>query len=538
MQRMKNNGLIIILLCALHVCSYQLPDNFPLWGSSWIIAQGDNQKVYPSVLPLRPKVIALVQFHEDKSTITYSYANLNHRTYRGSYEVVDDIKNQFNTTKTTITNTTSQSEYKIAVSYQPYNDTLWSADPFLPALFKNYEQVGRIVNGRDSLFTYEEAVQHKNNPLWTPFKPVIYGKRIKTANDNNIYTEASLSKSGEAIYFNVTSFEAYKGDDLLNLNMNDFSSEEELFKSYATKTHVFEWISDDPEFKTENKGYWQLHLFPEVWYYQRSPFDGQPLLNDEIKMTFDEAKRKKYESIDDWYNLELKYYRNPYLSDSASVIISSAFVNDGTSSFPLKTRDFIWLSAIKAKKDMDYEHFPAKMFRVSRPNPFSFQSYKYALYKLYSESNEEENHHENIETNCPNVWVKDKINSELIFPLPIQTEQKLVRNTEINSGNFTYNGCPCNRISELNNLTLVQLRRLLYLSIPMCNITQLQKAYTIYSQLLSRFTDDNDITRTIKRINQVRNIYENIRSNYEKSGVPLSYFIEKEDCPHAWTDNF
>ncbi len=33
----------------------QALNSFPLWGSSWVIAQGNNKRIFSSILPLKTK---------------------------------------------------------------------------------------------------------------------------------------------------------------------------------------------------------------------------------------------------------------------------------------------------------------------------------------------------------------------------------------------------------------------------------------------------------------------------------------------------
>jgi hypothetical protein len=44
----------LALLLSVSVFSQTL-NNFPLWGSSWVVAQGNNKRIFSSILPLKTK---------------------------------------------------------------------------------------------------------------------------------------------------------------------------------------------------------------------------------------------------------------------------------------------------------------------------------------------------------------------------------------------------------------------------------------------------------------------------------------------------
>ena len=61
---------------------------FPLWGSKWVIAEGNNKRVYTSVLPLKPRKLAIIDFPADKSCIKCWYVNLDLKDYWGTSEIL------------------------------------------------------------------------------------------------------------------------------------------------------------------------------------------------------------------------------------------------------------------------------------------------------------------------------------------------------------------------------------------------------------------------------------------------------------------
>ena len=56
-------AVLVFLLCAAGTFAIDAKlATFPLWNSSWIICQGENPRIFPSVSPMVPKSIAMVTF--------------------------------------------------------------------------------------------------------------------------------------------------------------------------------------------------------------------------------------------------------------------------------------------------------------------------------------------------------------------------------------------------------------------------------------------------------------------------------------------
>lgn len=71
---------------------------FPLWGSTWIVADGINPRIYPSVFPFTPKTVMKLKFNAtatDTSVDIY-WAKLNWRDFGGTAETVDYVLQYLN----------------------------------------------------------------------------------------------------------------------------------------------------------------------------------------------------------------------------------------------------------------------------------------------------------------------------------------------------------------------------------------------------------------------------------------------------------
>ncbi len=67
--------VILTVLVLVNQGFSQSLSSFPLWGSSWVVAQGNNKRIFPSALPLKPDKVVLFDFQSPKFVTIY-YANL------------------------------------------------------------------------------------------------------------------------------------------------------------------------------------------------------------------------------------------------------------------------------------------------------------------------------------------------------------------------------------------------------------------------------------------------------------------------------
>lgn len=524
--------LLFLALLAGSAFSENL-NSFPLWGSSWIVAQGRNSRIFPSALPLRPDKLALIDFRSNKS-VTVRYANLNHRTYRCTAELVEDVRTQFELNSVELLFDEIVTGSVMNVAYQPFDDTVWTGDPEAVDHFNKYRSVGRIVDNTDILFGPGDANKLRNTPAYFRTKPVYYGVRSAGGLDGTIYTIESIDDNGERIFLEnrdyVQSSQTGSMKDLAFTDLQSFS-EETPFVNYRKGNTIYEHIPCEYSYKTENVGFWQIHLHPEMWYYPVDPFEGVPIIEDELKMDRTEALEKRKESLAAPDNLDLKYYRRPYLSDSASVIISFAFTNTpGTDMTQLSS-----LSLVDAAVEID--HYPERMYRIAGfGDPDRWGNYKSALYQLYSEDEVSERRNRRIDTRCPGWTILDKQNAELIFPTAMQEANRLVRDRTVDDGIFTYNDCPCSRIPTLRDLTAVQLQRLVFQTPPLCDRGEMMKAISVYRQMLPHLTKPSDQDLLKQKTAIVQRVID--ERDRRASIAEVDWSSPNEECPNTWVDLF
>ena len=85
-------------------------------------------------------------------------------------------------------------------------------------------------------------------------------------------------------------------------------------KEYCDDNYYYKKLLDkNLEYRTENLGYWQVHVYPEIWYYPRDYTTGQAVIYDTLKKNHTEALALKKQSIDNPNSTELKYWRNPFI---------------------------------------------------------------------------------------------------------------------------------------------------------------------------------------------------------------------------------
>jgi len=524
---------IIIILCLVSLVFPQNIEDFPLWGSAWIVAQGNNKKVFTSALPLRPEKLAIIHFSSIQS-IKISYANLSHRLYRCTAELVEDIKHQIERNRVVVP---IDSTDIINIAYQPFNDTIWSGDRDLVERPWKYRGVGRRAGNTDSLFEYYELNRLRNHSVFFRTKPIYYGRRYATYEDEKLYSIASTDDDGETIFLQndkyINEKNTWGKQDVQGIGYVDLQSlkKEPVFVNYRKGDYVYEYIPCKLQFKTASIGYWQVHIHPQVWYYPRDPFNGQGVISDELKMNPQQAQEKRSASLGDPDNLDLKYYRNPFLSDSASVIISFAFCE-------IPNTNMARLNSISlADSVVQINHYPPAMYRVSSySDPATWSNYRESLYMLYSKDSTDEIFNSRIDARCIAWEYKDLKNADLIFPPKLQVPGSLVRDRNVDDGLLTYNGCPCNQIRELKNLTPVQLRRLVFLTAPMCDRNEMIKVVNLYDAFFPYLKNKNDQNLIIqKRASMVKVIQErDVRA--AKAGADWS--AKNERCPDTWADFF
>lgn len=537
---MKNITLIIIIL--ISITFSQNIKEFPLWGTNWVIAEGINKRVYPSIIPLQPKKIVSVEFREDMDSVIIEYANFMHRQYAGSWDVLKDFNKQVAKNRVAVPFDSINTRYgKLHIQYQPYNDSVWSLHKAIIEKSKeiSIKEIYIRCGTMDSTFLDISEVEKQyssNNPgVWSKNKPIAYITRNADTEDINEFKATGQLKSsdGYEYYFRGSSSELY-GDDseikdvkLGNVNIDNSVPYQDYLKvdPISGEKKVYEYIWDY-EVKTDNLGYWQIHVHPEKWFFPRDVDNGLPLLREDLKKTYKETEELRQEYINNRSKFELKYWANPYYCDSISVISSFAFINTPN----CKDREWIWLSGMAEGTKVEYEHTPDRMFRWSKSGWDLHRSN--VLRKLYTKEGMQEELARSLYDRCPGWMSKDELNSKELFKkkwiypdndqsnqqsrwiwsgsgLPIGGNKsgsiKAIghtweRNWEQLDNIFIYNNCPCSKMSDFGGLTKAQLTKYIYYPIRTCSIVKMKKELRILFRLKEILDADSDQKKLSEKI--------------------------------------
>jgi hypothetical protein len=286
----------------------------------------------------------------------------------------------------------------------------------------------------------------------------------------------------------------------------------------------------DYVFKTENLGYWQVHIFPVIQYFPHDAGTGQPNLKAP-PMGRKEAFAKKVQSINDPNSVTLRDYRNPFLSDSASSIISLAFTDDGTLRNPMNKRSAIWLSGSVIGSKMEYEHYPARMFRVENNSESSVNE---AIVQSYADDNAHAEEMRTLDSRCPGWRTIDRINSTYIFPTKDRVNGVFKQDDTYNTGIFSYNNCPCTYIKKYR-MTAAQLRKFIFKVVPTCSYESMQKALTFYNDMHQLLMAPEDQKLLDLRIKTVRQLIAN-RERIYSTDINRDWSLNEVSCPQSWVD--
>lgn len=224
------------------------------------------------------------------------YANLDHKLFRCTAELISEIKLQFESNVVTLPYDSIVTGKKINIAYQPFNDTVWSGDIDAVNYFTTYHKIGRIIENTDSILGPADFNKLRNTPSFFREKPIYYGIRYASTKDAILYSIQSYDDDGSVIYlFNdsyikeidkKTDNSGLKSSDFVSTDLESFSKTSP-FINYKKGNYVYECLPLEYEFKTANVGFWQIHLYPEVWYYKNDLKD--------FSMYMDIALEKKNE---------------------------------------------------------------------------------------------------------------------------------------------------------------------------------------------------------------------------------------------------
>lgn len=517
-----------LLLCAAAAFAIDSKlATFPLWGSSWIICQGENPRIFPSVSLMVPKSIAMVTFYADQSSNTYlvsiSWANCNNKDYVCTADLVADIMLQGMKNTVVVSDSAINKDSIINIAYQTYNDSVWSLDSALASLPPKYDEFFRKTD-KDPVEFDGPAGQGllRDSALFTVEKPVAWARRPRV-------DPADAQKYSMTIQVPMTD-STMQTEYISNVTLSGSSANTPPFTDYCTDQYCFEGVNNY-QVKTANLGYWQVHVFPVIAYYPRNVENGAPIYVD-TPMTRKQAIAMKQKSLNNPDAIDYKTYRNPYLSDSASVILSIAFTDDGTPQDPMNKRSYIWLSGSAIGSKMSYEHFPTRMYRV--PDNSSLQACLETLLMSYTADDDHAEQMRTLDTRCPGWPDIDRKNSEYIFPLKDRQNGHNKKDESVNTGLFSYNNCPCTYV-EPYHLTPVQLRKYLYKAIPTCSYTAMLKAQAFYVKLQSILTAPADLNVLGERLNTVNKMIA-IRTSIYKTNPNQDWQSGEKQCPVSWAD--
>ena len=289
-----------------------------------------------------------------------------------------------------------QEQNIIQAQFAAFDDTTWS---FHPAVLDSFN-TGRWASadiyfgGQDVIFQYgydwtKLKAEIADSSAFTDDKPTAIIKRIPSSKERSDYSNpVSDGKNTYLVRQNSSS-----DGQLLGSITTPSNGDEPDYIEQSSGLYCHYLTTMELSYHTADLGRWQIHFHPEIWFYPRDPFTGNPVIVDQLKMGPSNAQSMKSSAINS-NDMQSKYYKNPYLSDSASVSMSFAFTLDPGP--PMNQRDFIWLSGAEAGSKVVYEHYPTKMYRVN-----SNDDIEAAVRLLYSSSNKDELRAQTIDERCP-----------------------------------------------------------------------------------------------------------------------------------------
>jgi hypothetical protein len=518
--------------------------------------------VYPSVLPLAPKNVCLVNFREASPRyIEIWWVNLNWKDFYGTSEVMDlimtSIQQGDHYLKVNASDINNQKGIDIA--YQVYDDTVWTVNQAILRAFKSdgfdhaekrqgteITEYDRSAGGEDSL-----NAEIMDSRGYTKEKPVAWLRRTKSLNDNQVFTVAVLDDETKKYFY----YKGVNSDKNQTINggptIPQFNQSNSEINEYCDDQYFYKLV-DSLDSKTENLGYWQVHAYPEVAYYPRDPSSGQPIIFKDLAFGIDSAMVRKKRSLDNPNNNDLKYYRDPYLSDSASTIISFAFIDDG--GIALNQRQSIWLSGSAIGSKISFEHYPNKMYSATA------LGLETAVRMLYSNGEGEEIFARTLEDRCPGWNAVDQINGMDIFPPAKRSANgtSYERDWSVDDGVYLYDECPCARQSDLGGKTKAEIRRFIFKPVPTCSYEDITRAESFYIRMQPVLTAQKDQEMLYRRLGEAITLRKMRESNYDafirktmglpSSTSPYSLFNirsmlyqqtfkpNEEKCPDTWVD--
>jgi len=560
-------------------------DTFPLWGSTWLVGKGHNDRIYPTVSKSVPTHLIKVTFPSKANfrsvderrgvpplpeEIKLSWAILTGQNYKSTAHMINDVAQQFQMNNASIRvdslieKTAHGRESMALISRGSIRDTVWFCDGDF-ANARGYVAYRMIYNnpefGVDTLITWtpgsRDTVFHNKRPIAFGEYPrlstdTIYSNRAKR------YTYLFPTDSG-TVYYKDNSPEV--DDD----GWKDFCDDQTCYERIpvtGTKSPLF--------------NFWQVHLAPVVKWYPFSWTGEGPILHDELAMTFSEAKTMRERSIA--YSARpdctaLLNYRRPFYSDSASCVISFQFRVDALQIVPGggsgMLPEFITTAITNSEKNFDDFHIdriPNRIMRVKSQRP---QDLEDAILRLYAESPADDLLAKNTVDRCgfswritdaevgeryrfpnsavqnrlrhtrhPPLWTnRNHINHRVNNLYPIGTDDELIFADNYDGKKYTYNNCPCLPIPSLNSFTASDLRSIIYRMPPLCSVRDMSNAMYVLLRGLEYVNNDDDRLMLFRRIIMLYNGLED-RSEFYKRLSPAQIERATELCPDSWEIRF
>lgn len=533
-------------------------ESFPLLGSTWIIGQGQNHRIHPTFGRSIPNSIIRITFpsahvvkhyadsinsivdsidnvsipNPNEPKVEISWGNFNGRDYRSTTEFLKDAISQLNSMKNLLYVPLSQiyqKEYELkddalTIARRTLSDTIYACEKDFLNADSRYIRFGMDINGKDFYYNSKSEI-NVSNSKWQQEYPIAWGV-MSEVNRPGIYTQPDPDPRITRKY--KTNFSGGGG-----------------WIDYCQDGLCYERIPCTQK-KIAPVQFWQVHITPKICWYPRDIFTGEPKIVDTLRMTLEQAMAKKKESLDNPDKVDLKYYRNPYFSDSASCYSSISFFDQVLSGQkPLNERDFISVRNItedtskkadQPRVDLYIDHIPGRIVRLKQV-PYALER---AIVTLYSETDDEFYAQDSLYDACFNWKFNDEEIGKLRYPDSLQSKNKpLKKNSTFDEAKYQYFGCPCLGITELNGYTKAQIRRFLFQQPPMCSYKEMCKAMFIYRKAWLHCDNPKDRAQIVNNIILLHASIMDRQHFIKKNKLPQSEVdLINANCSSSWTNSF
>ena len=505
--------------------------NFPLLGSTWLVSKGQNTRIHPTVSKSIPTHIIKIAFPSSSSIISrngairISWANFCYREYNCTARMIEDALAQFARNDTVLDisdylrNFDTDNEAVMSMTYRTLYDTIYSCEDDFKrtsgyAMFK-------VLYNNEEVSYFPGGVGEK---LWHRSYPLAWG------------VVSALSRTSQYPFKDKDNAKWFKDPNS--------SVSEDGWKDYCDSQWCYERIPCT-ETRSVPFSFWQVHLFPMVKWYPRDIFTGLPILRDELKMDFKTAQRKKAESIQKSDNLDLKYYRNPYFSDSASCALSFQFLDNVLpGETPLSQRDFVSTRYFSDTQrvgepglELYFDRIPGRIIRIKQ----EVNAVEKAILRMYAEDSVDDAHASDVYERCGYNWAEtDKMVGDLRYPPSIQSPAApLKMGPNFTERKYSYHGCPCLGVPELNNFTASEIKGFIYQAPPLCSVKDMSNAMYIYQTAFSKLNDVSDRAMIIRRMFVVHaSLLDRINFNTANRLTQAQIDAYSASCAGSWVNKF